>query len=453
VTLGLAMAVGVGCSQRSIDADATTDVLDATRDGDVMRVGSGDAVQSTVDGADGGDGRVPSCDAISDTPERWRRLPYACGCDARIALAPQHAAPPLRWVPCESSDGCLRLVVDWPRREPPSDIFLLREYRVNGERWIGYQRDEPMIRRSRWLLGPLEGAPTVAFESRDNRPDLHPGCSASLAAGPTPGVQFLWPIDDVGNVTRRALSLGPIDRVEPWLEPSVEIGSRWESIAVPYFSVYERSAATAIGGVLWRSNPTSRRFEAIARSEVLGGFIEATQLWDEQSWFLLSRTDDDVALWVVDGTQAPHEVFRPSPPRSMGYRVFEDHIVFFAGVYPNRTSYEGYRGQLFIAPRTTDPARFVPRLLWNMPESFIRSPLTSPVMGGGWIAFNVRTPRGDWMVLVRTSDGARIELRDRRPEIIAWIDSEEVAYSVRIDGHFTYERVKLRTLGPILPMQ
>jgi hypothetical protein len=57
------------------------------------------------------------------------------------------------------------------------------------------------------------------------------------------------------------------------------------------------------------------------------------------------------------------------------------------------------------------------------------------------------------MALVRASDGARIELRDRAPSWIAWVDSEEVAHSVRRDGRFTYERIKLRTLGPVLPMQ
>jgi hypothetical protein len=57
------------------------------------------------------------------------------------------------------------------------------------------------------------------------------------------------------------------------------------------------------------------------------------------------------------------------------------------------------------------------------------------------------------MALVRASDGARIELRDRAPSWIAWVDSEEVAHLVRRDGRFTYERIKLRTLGPVLPMQ
>jgi hypothetical protein len=222
---------------------------------------------------------------------------------------------------------------------------------------------------------------------------------------------------------------------------------------VPYFSVFERTAATTVGGTLWRSNPTTRRFEAIARSEALGGLIEATQVWNDQTWFLLSRSDDDVALWVVEANQSPREMFRPSPPRSLAYRVFEEHIVLFAANLQVEHGIAHPEVQMYIAPRTTDPARFVPRLLWNMPSGSSDSPLGGIVMGGGWIAFNVRSPGGDWMALVRASDGARIELRDRAPSWIAWVDSEEVAHLVRRDGRFTYERIKLRTLGPVLPMQ
>lgn len=450
VMVALTHAHCAGCSQRPLDADAATsdaaDAADARRDTGVIRTDAGASV-------DASDAAALSCDAISDTPERWRRLPYACGCDARIALAPQHSAPPLQWQQCAGSDDCLRLVVDWPRRAPPNDSFGLNEYRVRGQRWIGYRRDDPPTRRARILFGTLDGAPTIAWDTRYLDPSAVSGCVGAFTEGPTPALELYWAIDGIGNVLRRALSLGAIDNVETWLQPIVEFDDRWESAVVPYFSVFERTAATTMGGTLWRSNPTTRRFEAIARSDALGGLVEATQLWGDQSWFLLSRRDDDVALCVVEANQSPREVFRPSPARSLGYRVTEEHIVLFVADIQHDAGSTHEDVQMFIAPRTTDPARFIPRLLWNMPSGSFPSPLGGFAMGGGWIAFNVRSPGGDWMVLVRASDGARIELRDRAPQWISWVDSEEVAHSVRPGGRFTYERIKLRTLGPVLPMQ
>lgn len=434
-----------GCSHKPTDADAG-DVVDGSRDTGVVPFDSGVV-------ADVSDVVVPSCDAISDTPERWRRLPYACGCDGRIALAPQNAAPPLRWQQCAGSDDCLRLVVDWATRAAPNDIFSLIEYRKNGQRWIGYRRDDPPTRRTRVLFGPLDGAPTIAWETRDSYPDNYPGCSSAFARGPTPGVSLYWAVDGTGNVIRDTLGVGEIDNVEQWLQPIVEFDSRWERAVIPYVSVYERSAATTLGGTLWRSNSTTRRFEAIAQSDVLGGLVEATQLWREQSWFLLSRAEDDVALWVVEGNQGPREVYRPSPRRSLGYRLSEEDVVLFASDVQRDGGNIRETVQMFVAPRTTDPARFVPRLLWNMPAGAVPSPLGGFASGGGWMAFNVRAPGGDWMVLVRASDGARIELRDRRPDVIAWVDADELAHSVRRDGRFTYERIKMRTLGPVLPME
>lgn len=435
-----------GCSHKPTDADAG-DVVDGSRDTGVVPFDSG-VVTDVADVV------VPSCDAISDTPERWRRLPYACGCDGRIALAPQNAAPPLRWQQCAGSDDCLRLVVDWSSREAPNDIFSLIEYRVGGQRWIGYRRDDPPTRRARILFGPLDGAPTIAWESRDLSGGGPLGCYSDIEPGPTPAVLMWWPIDGIGNVLRYALSLGAISNVPEWLDPSVElVEPRWSTVVIPYVSVYERSAATTLGGTLWRSNPTSRRFEAIAQSDALGGLVEATQLWGDQSWFLLSRRDNDVALWVVEGNQPPREVYRPSPARSLEYRVFEDFVVLFASDVQRDGGNIRETVQMFVAPRTTDPARFVPRLLWNMPAGVVPSPRGRLVSGGGWMAFNVRAPGGDWMVLVRASDGARIELRDRRPDVIAWVDADELAHSVRRDGRFTYERIKMRTLGPVLPME
>jgi hypothetical protein len=122
----------------------------------------------------------------------------------------------------------LRLVVDWPRPEPPNDSFGLNEYRVRGQRWIGYERDDLPTRRTRTLFGPLEGAPTIAFDARISQPGLASGCWGALTFGPTPGVELTWSIDGIGNVLRRALAVGAIDNVDTWLQPIVEFDDRWE---------------------------------------------------------------------------------------------------------------------------------------------------------------------------------------------------------------------------------
>ncbi|MFO0560540.1 MAG: hypothetical protein U0269_21170 [Polyangiales bacterium] len=395
------------------------------------------------------------CAQVSDTPEQWQRLPFACDCDARIARHPEFAAPPLRWAPCADHAECFDLVADWRAPGQSSSPFEFRGREVDGQLYVFYGRRNMIEARDRFILSRLDGPPLVAWDVEPFG-DANRGCRAAPLEGPVFGLKLFWSPE--GQTIFSYVSIGGVANDAEWRTPVVDfLGERWRRALIPYVSAYGRDVAVSLGPTLWRSDPTTREFVSIAESADVRGPIEAIQLHGNQSWFLVTRAGRlgapyETVMGVVEGGLPPQIVYQPSVPRSLAYLLGDDVIVI-----DESEPLVGAVGPtvIRIANRTTNPAEFAPRDLWRVPPSR-RAEIGEAAIGGGWLALptkqiNGALPRS--LVLLRLSDGARYELADEGArDMVAYVTADEVAFGhYSPNGTFTIRRIALRSLGTPLP--
>lgn len=121
----VASAMSCGSTRSTSGHDGSDDAgspADAGRpDGDAGKAFDQDAVAGAdVNNDEGRDGAAESGAWVPSGDPGWKPVPWASGCDTKVAAQPENAVAPLEWIPCGAAyPGCQRLVISWPSTHDP----------------------------------------------------------------------------------------------------------------------------------------------------------------------------------------------------------------------------------------------------------------------------------------------------------------------------------------------
>jgi hypothetical protein len=455
---------GCGSTESTASVDGAPD--GGTQSGGSSGIrGSGGTSNAGGRGATGGSagggavGGLPQ-DAPSDgfwvpsgDPE-WQPLSWVHCKGALGAKNPEHAAPPLVWVPCEENrPGCQRMLINWARANPPFRPQMLT---------LGDVYKSGAALRYGLFVGHEGGA--------ENMLVLYDERHLPIAAWSGPSGCSPWFVQ--ASSAHVCMSFGGVPPATIALLPAADlIGTPIKTLTTVADAPFGCNADLYAGGSLAK--------EIMIRD--LQGGTEHLVRWPNSATFQPALHGDSafVQRWttvaapdgggreVIDGwlwlrTNTLIKLVDPSPDILLDFRADGGTLAWVQS--PTQDVYQPMATSLWTSPVATEPGKLVPRRVRDSAPAIIGT--TNFALGGGYYAIIDGIPNRNQSKLhvYRLSDGKHWVVPDLPdlgfgnipsgsrsvPSAILFLDSEEiwwVGMSQYVQQPRTIVRQRLDALG------
>jgi hypothetical protein len=352
---------------------------------------------------------------VRPTDPGWHDLEIGEGCSIRMARAPAALQMPITWTPCsDASTGCLEASI-----ESPDDVlggYMLRGQRVGDTVYTIVTLSGPP---SRVMVSPLDGIPSMALELRPSE-----GCALGRIALADGGGVVEITYDPADGYASRAYLQGPLHAGAQWTIAARLLRSDYPRFIADSISMVDgRLFVLASGGPLRHYDTGTRRWLEVGQPHA--GWACCMDAAGEVVT-LLHTSIPEVALGSRLGADAVKLLEPPSGEGVTALALDGTRAVWSHGKGRDKNNYY-QRIELWTGRIEPTPAIVDRRLVTELDGDISLAPIVGDGLALTWTMHKGESARP---VLVRLSDGARLEVPPIPLGPVLWLTRSEIAVQV-----------------------